>query len=101
VQRCDPPFNALRVAYAAKSGHERYVALADDLVLRAVRDLLARRGRGAGTPCLQAWSAMAGRHGSNDINGYLKGLLGEKMHRAANQSGMQWADGEAAGRGRR
>jgi hypothetical protein len=30
-----------------------------------------------------------GRHGSNDINGYLKGLLGEEMHRAADQSGMQ------------
>jgi hypothetical protein len=66
------------VAYVTTSGQERYIALADDLVLRAVRDLLARRGRGAGTPCLQGWSAMAGRHGSNDINGYIKGLLGER-----------------------
>ena len=82
MQRCDSPFNALRVAYAAKSGQERYNALADDLVLRTVRDLLARRGRGAGTHCLQGWSAMAGRHRSNDINRYLKGLLGEEMHRA-------------------
>ena len=32
--------------YAAKSGQERYVALADDLVLRAVRDLLTRSGGG-------------------------------------------------------
>ena len=30
--------------YVAKSGQERYVALADDLVLRAVRDLLAAAG---------------------------------------------------------
>ncbi|HJV14136.1 MAG TPA: DNA topoisomerase IB, partial [Propionibacteriaceae bacterium] len=32
--------------YVAKSGQERYVALADELVLQAVRDLLARRGGG-------------------------------------------------------
>src|SRR5918994_1402132 len=34
--------------YVAKSGQERYVALADDLVRKAVRDLLRRRGGG---PC--------------------------------------------------
>jgi hypothetical protein len=50
------------------------------LFLREVRDLLARRGRGAGTPCLHGWSVVAGRH-VNDINGYLKSLLGEEMHR--------------------
>ena len=38
--------------YVAKSGQERYVALADDLVLQAVRDLLARRG---GEPELLAY----------------------------------------------
>jgi DNA topoisomerase IB len=64
--------------YTAKSGQERYVALADDLVLRAVRDLLARRGGG---PELLAyrdgprWRDVT----SNDINSYLKGLLGEEM----------------------
>ncbi len=64
--------------YAAKSGQERYVALADDLVLQAVRDLLARRGGG---PELLAykdrrrWRDVS----SNDINSYLKDLLGEEM----------------------
>ena len=64
--------------YIAKSGQERYVALADDLVLRAVRDLLARR---SGGPELLAYKD--GRHwhdvSSNDINSYLKDLLGEEM----------------------
>jgi len=64
--------------YVAKSGQERYVALADDLVLRAVHDLLARR---SGGPELLAYKD--GRQwrdlSSNDINGYLKGLLGEEM----------------------
>ena len=64
--------------YVAKSGQERYVALADDLVLRAVRDLLARR---TGGPELLAYQD--GRQwrdlSSNDINSYLKGLLGEEM----------------------
>ncbi|HTF41549.1 MAG TPA: DNA topoisomerase IB, partial [Propionibacteriaceae bacterium] len=64
--------------YLAKSGQERYVALADDLVLGAVRELLARRGGG---PELLAYKD--GRHwhdvSSNDINSYLKGLLGEEM----------------------
>jgi DNA topoisomerase I len=64
--------------YAAKSGQERYVALADDLVRRAVRDLMARRGGG---PELLAYKD--GRRWrdvtSNDINSYLKGLLGEEM----------------------
>ena len=64
--------------YAAKSGQERYVALADDLVLRAVRNLLARR---SGGPELLAYKD--GRHwrdlSSNDINSYLKDLLGEEV----------------------
>jgi DNA topoisomerase I len=64
--------------YVAKSGQERYVALADDMVLRAVRDLLARRGGG---PELLAYKD--GRHwrdvNSNDINGYIKTQVGEEM----------------------
>jgi DNA topoisomerase IB len=64
--------------YPAKSGQERYVALADDLVLRAVRNLLARR---SGGPELLAYKD--GRHwrdlSSNDINSYLKDLLGEEV----------------------
>ena len=64
--------------YTAKSGQERYVALADDLVLRAVRDLLARR---AGGPELLAYKNDRHWHdvSSNDINSYLKDLLGEEM----------------------
>jgi DNA topoisomerase I len=64
--------------YLAKSGQERYVALADDLVLRAVRELLARRGGG---PELLAYKDGRLWHdvSSNDINSYLKGLLGEGM----------------------
>jgi DNA topoisomerase I len=64
--------------YVAKSGQERYVALADDLVLRAVRDLLARRGGG---PELLAYKERRRWHdvSSNDINSYLKDLLGEEM----------------------
>jgi DNA topoisomerase IB len=64
--------------YVAKSGQERYVALADDLVLRAVRNLLARRGGG---PELLAYKD--GRHwrdiSSNDINSYIKTHVGEEM----------------------
>jgi DNA topoisomerase I len=64
--------------YVAKSGQERYVALADDLVLRSVGDLLARRGGG---PELLAYEDGQQWHdvSSNDINGYLKDLLGDEM----------------------
>jgi DNA topoisomerase-1 len=64
--------------YVAKSGQERYVALADDLVRRAVRDLLARRGGG---PELLAykdgpqWRDVS----SNDINSYIKAHVGGEM----------------------
>jgi DNA topoisomerase I len=64
--------------YVAKSGQERYVALADDLVLRAVGDLLTREDGG---PELLAyedggqWRDVS----SNDINSYLKDLLGDEM----------------------
>ena len=64
--------------YVAKSGQERYVALADELVLRAVRDLLARQG---GSPELLAYDDGQQWHdvSSNDINSYLKDLLGDEM----------------------
>ena len=64
--------------YVAKSGQERYVALADDLVRQAVRDLLARRGGG---PELLAYKD--GRHwrdvSSTDINSYIKTHVGDEM----------------------
>lgn len=64
--------------YVAKSGQERYVALGDDLVLRAVRDLLARRGGG---PELLAYKDGRQWHdvSSNDINSYIKTQVGEEM----------------------
>ena len=64
--------------YLAKSGQERYVALADDLVRRAVRDLLARR---SGGPELLAYKD--GRRwrdiSSTDINNYIKAQVGDEM----------------------
>jgi DNA topoisomerase-1 len=64
--------------YVAKSGQERYVALADDLVRRAVRDLLARR---SGGPELLAYKD--GRRwrdvSSTDINNYIKTQVGDEM----------------------
>ena len=64
--------------YVAKSGQERYVALADDLVLRAVRDLLARRSGGSE---LLAYKDERQWHdvSSNDINSYIKTQVGEEM----------------------
>jgi DNA topoisomerase IB len=64
--------------YMAKSGQERYVALADDLVLQAVRELLARRGGG---PELLAYKDRRQWHDVNsaDINNYLKAHVGEEM----------------------
>jgi len=64
--------------YVAKSGQERYVALADDLVLRAVRDLLARRGGGSELLAYKdgrQWHDVT----SNDINSYIKAQVGEEM----------------------
>jgi DNA topoisomerase I len=64
--------------YVAKSGQERYVALADDLVRQAVRDLLRRRGGG---PELLAyrdgktWRDVT----SADINTYIKERVGEDV----------------------
>jgi DNA topoisomerase IB len=64
--------------YVAKSGQERYVALADDLVRAAVRDLLRRRGGG---PDLLAYKD--GRQWkdvtSADINAYVKEIVGGEV----------------------
>ena len=64
--------------YTAKSGQERYVALADDLVRAAVRDLLRRR---SGGPELLAYKE--GRHwhdvSSADINEYVKDQVGDEV----------------------
>ena len=64
--------------YTAKSGQERYVALADDLVRAAVRDLLRRR---SGGPELLAYKE--GRHwhdvSSADINEYVKDQVGDEF----------------------
>lgn len=64
--------------YVAKSGQERYIALADDLVLQAVRELLARRGGG---PELLAYKDRRQWHDVNsaDINNYIKTHVGEEM----------------------
>ena len=64
--------------YVAKSGQERYIALADDLVLQAVRELLARRGGG---PELLAYKDRRQWHDINsaDINNYIKTHVGEEM----------------------
>ena len=64
--------------YVAKSGQERYVALADDLVRQAVRDLLRRRSSG---PELLAyrdgktWRDVS----SADINTYIKEKVGGEV----------------------
>jgi DNA topoisomerase-1 len=64
--------------FIAKSGQERYVALADDLVRAAVRDLLRRR---AGGPDLLAYKD--GRQWrdvtSTDINTYVKEIVGGEV----------------------
>ena len=64
--------------FIAKSGQERYVALADDLVRRSVADLLRRRGGG---PELLAYKD--GRQWkdvtSSDINAYIKEQVGGEV----------------------
>ena len=64
--------------YVAKSGQERYVALADDLVRQAVRDLLRRR---SGGPELLAYRENGTWHdvSSADINAYIKEKVGEDV----------------------
>ena len=64
--------------YVAKSGQERYVALADNLVRAAVHDLLSRRDSG---PELLAYEDSSGWHdiNSTEINTYIKGVVGGEV----------------------
>ena len=64
--------------YIAKSGKERYIALADDLVRRAVSDLVDRSDD---NPDLLAWRDEDGWHDvtSTDINGYVKQVVGGEV----------------------
>jgi DNA topoisomerase I len=64
--------------YVAKSGQERYVALADNLVRAAVRDLLSRRDSG---PELLAYEDSTGWHdiNSTEINAYIKSVVGGEV----------------------
>ena len=64
--------------YVAKSGQERYVALADNLVRAAVRDLLSRSD---GSPELLAYEDSTGWHdiNSTEINSYIKGVVGGEV----------------------
>jgi DNA topoisomerase I len=64
--------------YVAKSGQERYVALADSLVRAAVRDLLSRN---EGGPELLAYQDSTGWHdiNSTEINAYVKGVVGGEV----------------------
>jgi DNA topoisomerase-1 len=64
--------------YVAKSGQERYVAVADDLVRNAVRDLLRRRGGGPELLAYRAggtWRDIT----SADINSYVKAKVGGEV----------------------
>ena len=64
--------------YVAKSGQERYVALADNLVRAAVRDLLRRS---EGGPELLAYQDSTGWHdiNSTEINAYVKDVVGGEV----------------------
>jgi DNA topoisomerase IB len=64
--------------YVAKSGQERYIALADRLVLAAVRDMLRRSDGG---PELLAYQDAAGWHdiNSTEINTYIKAMVGGEV----------------------
>lgn len=64
--------------YVAKSGQERYVALADNLVRAAVRDLLSRSDSG---PELLAYEDSTGWHdiNSTEINSYIKTVVGGEV----------------------
>jgi DNA topoisomerase I len=64
--------------YIAKSGQERYVALADDLVRAAVRDLLRRRSGSADLLAYRKdgqWVDVT----SADINTYIKEVVGGEV----------------------
>ena len=64
--------------YVAKSGQERYVALADNHVRTAVRELLRRSGGG---PELLAYQDSTGWHdiNSTEINAYIKDVVGGEV----------------------
>jgi DNA topoisomerase IB len=64
--------------FVAKSGQERYVALADDLVREAVRDMLRRR---SGGPELLAYKEKGRWHdiSSEEINFYIKSVVGGEV----------------------
>jgi DNA topoisomerase I len=64
--------------YVAKSGQERYVALADNLVRAAVRDLLSRR---EGDAELLAYEDSTGWHdiNSTEINAYIQDVVGGEV----------------------
>ncbi|MDF2748506.1 MAG: hypothetical protein K0S98_2793 [Propionibacteriaceae bacterium] len=64
--------------YVAKSGQERYVALADNFVRAAVRDLLSRSDGG---PELLAYEDSTGWHdiNSTEINSYIKNVVGGEV----------------------
>jgi DNA topoisomerase IB len=64
--------------YVAKSGQERYVALADKPVRAAVRDLLRRN---EGGPELLAYQDSTGWHDINsaEINAYVKDVVGGEV----------------------
>ena len=64
--------------YIAKSGQERYVALADDLVRAAVREMLRRR---QGGPELLAYHDGREWHdvSSAEINAYIKSKVGDDV----------------------
>lgn len=66
--------NRLIFNFTGKSGQERYVALADDLVREAVCDLLRRR---SGGPELLAYHADGRWHdiSSSEINAYVKTMI--------------------------
>jgi DNA topoisomerase-1 len=64
--------------YVAKSGQERYIALADELVLQAVRDLLRRRSGGPELLAYrdgESWKDVS----SADINAYIKDVVGGEV----------------------
>jgi DNA topoisomerase IB len=65
--------------YIAKSGKERYIALADELVRASVKELLEREGGG---PELLAYQTEDGEWrdvGSTDINAYVKQVVGGEV----------------------
>jgi DNA topoisomerase-1 len=65
--------------YIAKSGKERYIALADDLVRRAVRDLLERDDDNEDLLAYQQEDGSWHDVTSTDINSYVKEVVGGEV----------------------